>query len=68
MTIQSFAQTMAARAYFRELHDARSLGYIGADAYVRAFRVMDESYSAVFRSEQPFVWQEPKMICNRSQL
>lgn len=46
MTQQGFAQTMAARSYFSELANARSLGFDPVGAYERAFRVMDETYAA----------------------
>ncbi len=66
MTQEDFAQKMAARAYFSELADARALGYRGTDVYYRAFRVMDESYNAVFKPEMPFVWQEPRTVTGRA--
>lgn len=62
LTFEDFAQKMAAKAYFAELATARALGYVGTDVYYRAFRVMDETYSAVFKPEMPFVWQEPRTV------
>ena len=65
MTLEDFAQTMAARAYFKELTSARALGYVGADAYYRAFRVLDETYAAVFKPEMPYVWQVPRTVTGK---
>ena len=62
MTFEDFAQTMAARSYFAELSTARALGYEGASAYYRAFRVMDETYAACFAAERPAVHMVPRMI------
>ncbi len=53
MTLEEFAQRVAAKTFFKELAAARSLGYSGVDAYVCAFRAMDETYLAAFKSDRP---------------
>lgn len=53
MSLESFAQRIAAKAYFKELAAARALGYSGIDAYVAAFRAMDETYLACFAADRP---------------
>lgn len=62
MTREDFAQKMAALAYFKELADARGLGFSGVDAYTRAFRVLDETYLAVFAPDRPLITLPMRMV------
>ena len=55
MPLEQFAQNVAASVFHRELADARALGYEEREAFMQAFRVMDESYLAVFAAERPLV-------------
>lgn len=65
MSLENFAQKMAAKAYFSELAASRALGYTGVDAYTRAFRVMDETYARAYEIERPYVWQVPRTVRGR---
>jgi len=53
MSLELIAQRTAAKAFFKELHMARALGYLGVDAYVQAFRTMDAVYCAAFADDRP---------------
>ena len=55
MQLEQFAQNVAASVFHRELADARALGYEETEAFVQAFRALDESYLAVFAPDRPFV-------------
>ena len=65
MSLESVARRIAAKTSFKELAAVRALGYDPIDAYVKCWQVLDETYAAAFKPEQRYVWQEPKMICNR---
>lgn len=52
---EQIAQRVAAKVYFTELAAARALGYLGVDAYVSAFRAMDETYTRAFAADRPAV-------------
>lgn len=53
MTLDQFAQCVAAKTYFQELAHARALGMSGIDAYVSALRAMDATYLAAFTPDHP---------------
>ena len=55
MPLEQFAQSVAAAVFHRELADARALGYEEREAFIQAFRAMDESYLAVFALDRPLV-------------
>ena len=55
MPLEEFAQNVAASVFHRELVDARALGYGEREAFVSAFRAMDEAYLSVFSPDRPLV-------------
>lgn len=55
MPIEQFAQNVAASVFHRELADARALGHEEREAFIQAFRVLDEAYLAVFAPDRPLV-------------
>ncbi len=55
MSLELVAQRTAAKAFFKELATARALGYGSVDAYISAFRCLDEVYTSAFAEDRPLV-------------
>lgn len=56
MSAESIAQRIAGKASLKELTAARALGFDGVDAYIRAWRVLDEVYGLCRAPDRPAVW------------
>lgn len=56
MSAESVAQRIAGKCSLKELAAARALGFDGVDAYIRAWRVLDEVYSMAFAPDRAAVW------------
>lgn len=58
---------IATRASQAELAFQRALGRSQREAYDASYRVFDDVLTLAGAPELPYVWQEPKMICNRGE-
>lgn len=56
MSAESVAQIVAAKASFKELAAARALGYDAIGAYIRCWRVLDETYALAHAPDKPATW------------
>lgn len=71
MTLEAFANKIAAKAFITELNNARMLGHSATESFVLAMDSLDETFNRVFDAERPSPAQrgdevnDNKRDCNR---